>query len=175
MPSTLIARIKETAYLTGHFITRSGKPTTYYIDKYRFETQPDILEQVAIHICAKLPPADSYDRLGAPELGAVAIAAAVALKARKPFVIVRKASKDYGTAKQIEGDIRPGEKIVLIEDVLTTGGAALKACETLKSNGAEVILTIGVINRQEGAEAAFQAENIPLKWLITRDELQADA
>jgi orotate phosphoribosyltransferase len=118
-----------------------------------------------------LPP--DVDRLAGPELGAVALAAAVSLASGVPFVIVRKEQKDYGTNKAIEGVINPGERVVLLEDVLTTAGEALRSAGVLKDAGVRVVGIIGVVDREEGAEANAAAAGFPLTSVFRRSELEA--
>ncbi len=169
----LLERVKKVAYLEGNFITRAGKPTTYYIDKYLFSTQPDILKDLGTALAELLPPSNTYDRIAAPELGAVALAASVAMVVGKPFIIVRKKTKDYGTQKRLEGKAVEGETVVMIEDVLTTGGAVLQACESVKEAGLNVAGIVGVINREEGAFENIQNAGYPMKALFTTTDLRA--
>jgi orotate phosphoribosyltransferase len=161
----------QAAYLRGHFVLRSGKTSNYYFDKYLFETRPDLLGGVAQLMAQMLP--EGIDRLAGPELGAVALAAAVSLASGVPFVIVRKGQKDYGTNKAIEGVINPHERVVLLEDVLTTGGEALRSAEVLSAAGASVVGIIGVVDREEGAEANATAAGYPLESVFRRSELEA--
>lgn len=170
---TLLQSIKQAAFLEGDFVTRAGKKTNYYIDKYLFETDPYILAAVADEIAKILPDLNTFDRIAAPELGAVAIAAAVSIKVKKPFIIVKKQSKEYGTKKLIEGKYSPNETVLMIEDILTTGGAALRACEILKEAGLTVSQIIGIFNREEGADEAIKATGIPHQALFCRSDLSA--
>jgi orotate phosphoribosyltransferase len=170
---TLLRRLKAVAYLEGEFITRSGSKTNYYIDKYLFSTQPDILAALGKTLAALMPEPDSYDRIGAPELGAVAIAAAVAIEVQKPFLIVRKQSKEYGTKRMIEGAHHKGERLVMIEDILTTGGAVLQACQTAEDEGLHVSHILGVINREEGADENIKKRGYALTSLFTRSQLHS--
>src|ERR671923_182177 len=103
----LAAGLREHAYLEGDFVLRSGRRSSYYFDKYRFETRPELLAPVASLIAARIRP--GVDRLAGPELGAVAIATAVSLQSGHPFIIVRSEAKDYGTGQRIEGPFRPGD------------------------------------------------------------------
>jgi len=170
--SELIQRIKETAYLRGEFTTRSGQITDYYIDKYLFGTQPDILKLVATEVTKILPSLDTFDCLAAPELGAVTITAAIAIAINKPFVIVRKQQKGYGTNQLIEGQYSAEDKMIIIEDVITTGGAALAALATLRKANVNVTEIIGIINREEGGLEAIQKEGVIGKALITATMLR---
>lgn len=146
--ATLTKRVKEVALLEGDFTLRSGKKSKYYFDKYLFETQPDILETMG-HEIAKRLPADT-SRIAGPELGAVALAAAASLASRKPFFIVRNAKKDYGTSKTIEGKLEKGDKVVLVEDIVTTGGQVIEAIKNISDAGAQVVKVIVALDRQEG-------------------------
>ncbi|MBG90217.1 MAG: orotate phosphoribosyltransferase [Actinobacteria bacterium] len=164
--------IKSAAFLTGDFTTRAGKKTSYYIDKYKFTTRPEIMGPLAKAIQDHLPDL-AFDRIAAPELGAVPIAAVLSVQIERPFVIVRKASKGYGTENLIEGSYKKGDKMVLVEDVLTTGGAAMAAAEVLEANGVEVLKIIGVVNREEGAHEAIQNRGWAVSSILTASELKA--
>ena len=167
---SLLKAIKAVAYLEGDFVTRAGNRTAYYIDKYLFETQPDILSALADSLMSLLPPLTDFDRLAAPELGAVSIAAVLSVRCNKPFVIVKKQPKDYGTQRMIEGQFSPGDRMVIIEDILTTGGAALRALDVLRTERMVVSHIIGVINREEGAfENIVAAGVIPSALFSTTD------
>lgn len=171
----LLDALKSVAYLEGEFVTRAGKATNYYIDKYRFETQPDILLSIARHLSTLLPPSHEFDCIAAPELGAVSIAAVLSVTVGKPFVIVRKQSKEYGTQRMIEGVYSKGQRMVIVEDILTTGGAALKAFEILKSEGVVVSHIIGVINREEGAFENIKNAGVEPVALFNRTQLLASS
>ncbi len=165
----LAERLKEAAYLEGEFVLRSGRKSDFYFDKYLFETRPDLLGAVAEHLAGMLP--DGTDRLAGAELGGVPLAAAVALETGLPYLIVRKESKDYGTANRIEGEPPEGRRVVLLEDVTTTGGAALKAVEALVEAGAAEVSVLLVLDRQEGAEEAFAQAGVPYRALFTAEQM----
>lgn len=168
----LIQAIKKTAYLEGEFVTRAGKPTSYYIDKYLFETNPVILSSLVRHLLPLLPSSDLFHRIAAPELGAVPIAAVLSVMVDKPFIIVKKETKAYGTQKLVEGAYEVGERVVVVEDILTTGGAALRACDVVTQLGLSVEKVVGVINREEGAMEAIQARGLGVDALMTKTDLQ---
>jgi orotate phosphoribosyltransferase len=156
--------------LRGSFRLRSGAISSYYIDKYLFTTRPDLLRRIAAALAALLPP--ETQRLAGPVLGAVPLVTAVALHTGIPSVIVRTdAPKEYGTAKQIEGTLEPGERLALVEDVVTTGGAALAAVASLRAAGAEVLQALCVVDREEGGADAFARAGVPLRALFTRTGL----
>lgn len=111
-------------------------------------------------------------RVAGPVLGAIPLVTALSLATRLPMLIVRvEKPKDYGTSKQIEGTLEAGEKVVLVEDVVTTGGAALAAVETLRQAGAEVLQVLVVVDREQGGAAAFAAAGVPYQALFTKSEL----
>ncbi|OPX22958.1 MAG: orotate phosphoribosyltransferase, partial [Planctomycetales bacterium 4484_123] len=143
----LAARVKEVAYLEGDFVLRSGRRSKYYLDKYLFETAPDVLAEFGRRMAEFAADAEV---IAGPELGAVALAAATALACGKPFAIVRKAVKDHGTARRIEGTPVRDKRVLLVEDVGTTAGAALAAAETLTQAGATITRIVFAIDRMEG-------------------------
>jgi len=163
--------IKKSALLTGEFTLRSGRKSKYYFDKYLFETKPEVLLPLTRELAKLLPPLDSFDRLAGPELGAVALVTALSLEIKKPFIIVRKEEKLYGTSKMMEGEIFKGEKVVLIEDILTTAGAAITSANKLKHSGIEVVMMIGVLDREEGAKENIEAAGFKYKTLFTKSML----
>ena len=165
----LARQLKDAALLEGEFTLRSGRTSRYYFDKYRFETHPGLLREVARELAAMLP--EGTQRLAGAALGGVPLATAVALETGLPFVIVRKAAKDYGTGRRIEGLMEPGERVVLLEDVATTAGAALEAVEALREAGAGQVSVLLVLDRQEGAEEAFRDAGVPYRALFTSESL----
>lgn len=165
----LAKRISDLALLRGEFTLRSGRKSNYYLDKYRFETQPDVLKALGVMIAQRVPP--EIDRLAGPELGAVALAAAAAIECNKPFVLVRNRKKDYGTSKQIEGVLQPGERVLIVEDVLTTGGQVIESVQSLRDAGAIVDHIIAIIDRQEGARQNIEAAGLKLDALFTTTDL----
>ena len=164
--------LREAAYLEGDFLLRSGKRSRYYLDKYRFETRPDILaalgERIAEAVAEFEPDAV---RLAGPELGAVALAAAGSLASGLPFVIVRKAAKDYGTANRLEGVFEPGERVCLVEDVVTSGGAVVGALDALREAGLECRIAVCVLDREEGGADALARRGARLVPLFRAGEL----
>jgi orotate phosphoribosyltransferase len=158
------------AYLVGDFVLSSGRRSRYYFDKYLFETKPHILRPLARLLASEIPP--DTDRIAGPELGAVALAAAASLETDIPFVIVKKGAKDYGTQRLVEGEIHPGEKVVVVEDVMTTGTQAIASAERLRSMGMQVLFILGIVDREEGARENVEAAGFKLRSLFTRTELE---
>ena len=156
--------------LQGDFLLRSGARSGYYIDKYLFTTQPALLRRLASELATRLP--SDVQRLAGPVLGAVPLVTALSLQTGLPSLIVRTDQpKDYGTAKRIEGSLAAGERVVLVEDVVTTGGAALAASDGLRDAGVEVIGVLAVVDREEGGAAAFAARHVPFQALFTKSSL----
>ena len=170
----LIKRIKDTAYLEGDFVLRSGKRSKYYLDKYLFETCPDILKALGEEFARYVT--DDVTLIAGAELGGVALAAATAMQTNKNWIIVRNAKKGYGTGKLVEGTLKPGDVVLLVEDVATTGGQVLEAARVITDAGATVKKIVCVIDRKQGAEenttkAGYKFESILTKYdLGIKDE-----
>ncbi len=165
----LIQRIKETAYLEGDFTLRSGKKSKYYLDKYLFETCPDILkalgEQFAKHIT------DDVTLIAGPELGGIALAASTAMATGRNWVIIRNSKKDYGTGKLIEGVLKPGDVVLITEDIATTGGQVLEAAKVITEAGATIKKIVCVIDRKQGAEENITQAGYVFESILTKDDL----
>jgi orotate phosphoribosyltransferase len=168
----LRAALVEHAYVEGDFLLRSGRRSRYYLDKYRFETRPELLEPLAERIAGAVAATEpEATRLAGPELGAVALVAAASLRSRLPFLIVRKEEKDYGTARRLEGEFEPGERVCLVEDVVTSGGAAIAAVGAIREAGLECRTAICVVDREEGGSAALADHAVELHPLFLVSEL----
>jgi orotate phosphoribosyltransferase len=168
----LAAQLKEHAYLEGDFLLRSGKRSKYYLDKYRFETRPELLRPIGERIAAVVREhAAEAARLAGPELGAVALAASASLASGLPFLIVRKAAKEYGTTKRIEGVFEPGESVCVVEDVVTSGGALLESVEALREAGLVVNTAVCVVDREEGGADALARHAVRLRPLFRAGDL----
>jgi len=165
----LAKRIADVSLLRGEFTLRSGRKSNYYLDKYRFETQPDVLAELGKLFATKIGP--NVKRIAGPELGAVALAASASIASGKPFVIVRNAKKDYGSAKQIEGVLEAGDVVAIVEDIMTTGGQVLEAAKSLEAAGAKIDRIIGVIDRLEGARANIEGAGYVFESLFTTKDL----
>ena len=164
--------LREAAYLEGDFVLRSGRRSRYYLDKYRFETRPDLLGALGERIAASVEELEPEAvRLAGPELGAIALAAAGSLAAGLPFVIVRKAAKEYGTSNRLEGAYEKGDLVCLIEDVVTSGGALLEAVEALRAAGLVVRTAVCVVDREEGGAEALDGRGIRLAPIFRASEV----
>jgi orotate phosphoribosyltransferase len=162
----------EHAYLEGDFVLRSGRRSSYYLDKYRFETQPELLRALGERIAEAV---EEYEpeavRLASPVLGAVVLAAATSIASGLPFVIVRDVAKEYGTAQRIEGIFEQGERVCLIEDVVTSGGALTEAVEALREAGLECRTAVCVVDREEGGVDALARLGVRLEPLFRASSL----
>jgi orotate phosphoribosyltransferase len=166
--------LREHAYLEGDFVLRSGRRSRYYLDKYRFETRPDLLAALGERI-ARLAAEHEPEavRLAGPELGAVALAAAGSLASGLPFLIVRKAAKDYGTSNRIEGLYQEGDCVCLVEDVVTSGGALVEAVEGLREANLTVRTAICVVDREEGGVDALARHGVRLRPIFRAADVLA--
>ncbi|MCX8173370.1 MAG: orotate phosphoribosyltransferase [Thermoplasmata archaeon] len=153
----------------GKFVLTSGKESNYYVDIKLAVTKPEILskiaEMMAVHV-------ENEKLIAGMELGAVPLATAVSLKTNKPFLIIRKGERTHGTMKQIEGEFKPGDEVVLVEDVCTTAGSVLKSIDILRNSGCVVNKAIVVVDREEGGGEAVAAKNVKLLSLLKARELK---
>ncbi|MGH7775938.1 MAG: orotate phosphoribosyltransferase [Candidatus Dormibacterales bacterium] len=159
----------QAAYLEGDFVLRSGRRSHDYFDKYLFETRPDILRRLGPALAELL--FEGTRRVASPELGAVLLGAAVSMHTGLPLVLVRKGEKGHGTSRLLEGELGAGDRVTVIEDVLTTGGEAIRAVEQLTAAGGEVLGLVGVLDREEGAVENLKGAGIPFRSLFRRSEL----
>ena len=171
--ATLARAIASSATLLGEFTLRSGAVSREYFDKYRFESDPNLLAALAEHMRSLVPPATQV--IAGLELGGVPIATALALCTGLPAVFVRKHAKEYGTRQLAEGcDIR-GRRVLVVEDVLTSGGQVIASANDLRSLGATVSEAICVIDRESGAAEALAEAGIALGSLFTKTDLRLAA
>jgi len=166
------AKLREHALLEGDFVLRSGRRSSYYLDKYRFETRPELLGPLGERLAAA---ANEHEpdavRLAGPALGAVALAASASLASGLPFVIVRDSAKQYGTANRLEGPFEQGEVVCLIEDVVTSGGALAEAVAALRDAGLVVRNAVCVVDREEGGADALARLGVRLRSLYRAGDL----
>jgi orotate phosphoribosyltransferase len=164
--------LREAAYLEGDFVLRSGRRSRYYLDKYRFETEPRLLRALGERIAGRArESAPDAVRLAGPELGAVALAASASLASGLPFLIVRKEAKGYGTDNRLEGLFDPGEEVCLVEDVVTSGGAAVAAVDALREAGLVCRNAVCVVDREEGGADELARRAVRLVPLFRASEL----
>jgi orotate phosphoribosyltransferase len=168
----LLAALRDHALLEGDFVLRSGRRSRYYLDKYRFETKPHLLAALGDELAAAVAEHDPEAALLAgPELGAVALATATSLASGLPFLIVRKTAKAYGTGNRVEGVYDRGDHVCLVEDVVTSGGAALAAVEALREAGLQCHAAVCVVDREEGGADVLARRGVRLRSLFGAGEL----
>ena len=168
----LLDAIRRHALLEGDFVLRSGRRSRWYLDKYRFETRPDLLRVLGEELAAAVEEhAPDAVRIAGPELGAVTLAAATSLASDLPFLIVRDAAKTYGTANRIEGEFEPGDCVCLVEDVVTSGGAAVEAVRALREAGLVCRIAVCVVDREEGGADELARHAVRLRPLFRAGEL----
>ena len=167
----LARRVYDRAHLTGEFKLRSGQTSSEYFDKYLFEADPLLLRDITLAM-APLVPA-GVDALAGLELGGIPIVTMLSQVTGLPALFVRKKAKDYGTCRLAEGGDVAGRRLVVVEDVVTTGGQVLLSCGELRELGATVETVLCVIDREAGGGEAFAAEGLELRPLLTMSELKA--
>ncbi|NNG37679.1 orotate phosphoribosyltransferase [Flexivirga sp. ID2601S] len=167
----LATAIDQRCRLQGEFTVRSGQVLTEYFDKYLFEGDPELLRHVAERMVPLLPA--KSELLGGLELGGVPIATMLSQLTMIPTVFVRKKAKEYGTCKLAEGADVEGRRIVLVEDVVTTGGAVVDGAEALRERGAFVDLVICAIDRRPADATRLDAAGIEVRSVFTRAQLDA--
>ncbi len=148
----LISHLLEIKALKfGEFILSSGKKSNVYVDIKLACTHPHILKTIAELMAEKVKNLD-FDKIACIELGGVPLAVALSLELKKPIVIFRKEKKDYGVKGDCIGEIKTGERILVVEDVTTTGKSALSVVKRVKDRGGEVVAVLTVVDRGEGAK-----------------------
>jgi orotate phosphoribosyltransferase len=166
------ALLVDRALLEGDFVLRSGRRSSWYLDKYRFETEPAILRALGDALAAAVEECEpDAVRLAGPALGAVALAASAAMASGLPFIIVRGETKEYGTAKRIEGPFASGELVCLLEDVVTSGGALAEAVSAVREEGLVCRHAVCVVDREEGGSDALARLGVRLRTLFRASEL----
>lgn len=166
----LARRVAERCRLTGSFTLRSGQEATTYFDKYLFEGDPAILREVAEQMVPLVP--DDTEVLAGLELGGMPVATALSLATGLPAAFVRKEAKTYGTAKLAEGADIAGKRVLVVEDVITTGGQVAASTGELRDRGAVVEEVLCVIDRSNGDHAELDAISLRVRSLFTRADLE---
>jgi orotate phosphoribosyltransferase len=167
----LAKRLQEMCRLKGRFVLRSGQVSEFYFDKYQFEADPQLLRAVADLAVALIP--EGTELLAGLELGGVPVATAMSLATGIPQVLVRKEAKTYGTAKLAEGPDVDGRGVLVVEDVITTGGQVVASTEELRSLGAVIESVLWVIDRRPAPTGPDKLSGAGLSVisLFTADDL----
>ena len=169
----LAKRIYDTAHITGEFTLRSGVKSNEYFDKYLFEADPDLLKHIASAMMKLVPP--GIDALAGLEMGGIPIATMLSQLTGLPVLFVRKEAKEYGTCKIAEGGQVRGRKLLIVEDVVTSGGAIEDAAKALREEGAILGDVVCVIDRESTGQANLKKIDLTLKPLFTMTELKTAA
>jgi orotate phosphoribosyltransferase len=167
---TLAARVFAASHLTGSFVLRSGRKADHYFDKYRFESDPALLADIVAALVPLVPP--TVEGLAGLELGGVPLATMLSSVTGLPAYFVRKEPKKYGTEKVCEGGDVEGRRLLIIEDVVTTGGQMVLSAQDLRAEGAIVEHAVCVIDREGGGADVVGAEGIELRALFTMGDLE---
>ncbi|CAN5286908.1 orotate phosphoribosyltransferase [soil metagenome] len=167
----LARRIHSVAHLRGTFTLRSGRVSEEYFDKYQFESDPVLLDRLAQAMASLVPP--DTEVLAGLELGGVPVVTALAHVTGLPAAFVRKAAKTYGTARLAEGAAVEAQRVLVVEDVVTSGGQVVRSVADLRGIGATVTDVVCVIDRREGGTEALAAEDLALRSVVDRSDLDA--
>jgi orotate phosphoribosyltransferase len=165
----LARRIRTRSHLTGHFVLRSGATSSEYFDKYLFESDPPLLWDIAEAMAPLVP--DDVDALAGLELGGVPLAVVLSQVTGLPTRFVRKEAKTYGTARLAEGGPVDGLRLLIVEDVITTGGQVRSSARDLRDRGAVIDQVVCVIDREAGGAQKLAEEDLKLAALFTASEL----
>ena len=170
MSSLLVEMLKKNAVKLGSFTLASGKKSDFYMDIKKAYTKPEVLREITREM-ARLIKNEKPDKIAGVAVGAVPLVTALSLESGLPFLIVRKELKGHGTRNKIEGELRVGEKVIIVEDVTTTGESVLKAVEAIRDVNALCDRVVVVVDRNEGAVEHLASQGITLLPLTTSREL----
>jgi len=170
----LARRIFELSHITGEFELRSGATSDEYFDKYLFEADPSTLVSIAAHIYAALPEQlfSTADFLAGLEMGGIPVVTMLSQTTGKPALFVRKQAKSYGTRKLAEGQVFTGKRLLIVEDVVSSGGQIILSSNDLRQQGAHVTDAICIIDRESGGLEKLATEGIKLHSLFTMSDIK---
>lgn len=167
--AALAKKVVQVSHLKGEFRLRSGATSTEYFDKYRFEAEPAILREVAEQLASRLPA--DCDVLAGLEMGGIPIATMLSQISGKPLIFVRKKAKEYGTCRFAEGGEVRGRRLLIVEDVVASGGQIIESVRALRGEGAIVSGVVCVIDREAGGRANLEREGLGLVSLFSKSDL----
>lgn len=167
--SILAKKIVQIAHLQGAFKLRSGTTSAEYFDKYRFESDPTILREVAAQLSSRLP--SGYEILAGLEMGGIPIATMLSQMTGRPVLFIRKKAKEYGTCRFAEGGEVRGKKLLIVEDVVTSGGQIIESVRALREEGALITDVVCVIDRESGGRENLVKEGLTLVSLFVKSDL----
>ena len=171
-PPQLAKKVFAVAHITGSFKLRSGVTSSEYFDKYRFEANPALLREIAAALVRKIARPEEFDALAGLEMGGIPIATMLSQITGRPALFIRKQAKEYGTCRFAEGGEVRGRKLLIVEDVVTSGGAILDSVRALRSDGAVISQVVCVIDRQSGGLENLAKEGLTLTSLFTMADLK---
>ncbi len=168
--NALIELIRDRALKFGDFTLVSGKKSTYYLDGKQITLHAAGLRLVSEGLLDLLADLE-FDAVGGMSIGADPIIGGMLTVAAERSldlvgVMVRKEAKGHGTGQAIEGPLQPGMKVIVFDDVVTTGGSALKAAQQIQEFGCEVVSMVGVIDRMQGGAQNFEEHRLPFRSLL---------
>jgi orotate phosphoribosyltransferase len=166
----LARKIYDVSHITGEFELRSGQISNEYFDKYLFEAQPALLKAIAEQMAPLIP--EGVDALAGLEMGGIPVVTMLSQVSGIPALFVRKKAKEYGTCKLAEGGDIAGQKLLIIEDVVTSGGQIILSAADLREREAIVEDVLCVINRESGGPEKLAAEGLRLHPLFCMSELK---
>lgn len=167
----LARRLYEVAHLEGEFVLRTGQVISEYFDKYQFESDPSLLGAVSSHLSALVPP--GAELLAGVELGGIPLVTALSLRTGLPAVFVHKQVKEYGTRRLVEGPKVSGKRLVVVDDIISSGAQVIESTCALVEQGAEILGLVCVIERLHGAREKIESNGWPLRALFTEPRLKA--
>lgn len=169
--NTLAKKIYDVSNIKGRFRLRSGTIADEYFDKYLFESDPDLLHEIALHLRGLVPEGTEF--VAGLELGGVPLATAISRVTCLPLLLVRKEAKEYGTCKLAEGGDVKDKRLLVVEDVVTTGGQIIASAKELRRLGAQILGVVCVIDREAGATTNLTADGLAFHPLFTMSEIKS--
>lgn len=166
---SIAKRIKSISEIHGEFLLRSGIVSNRYFDKYRFESDPKLLSDIAQNMVNLIP--ENTEILCGLEMGGIPVVTMLSHHSSLPAAFIRKAPKEYGTCKYAEGADLIGKRIILVEDVVSSGGAIIDAARMLRNDGIEVHTALCVIDRESGGKEKLKEQGVELLSLLRVSEL----
>jgi orotate phosphoribosyltransferase len=170
----LIDLFRERALKFGDFTLASGQKSTYYLDGKQISLHSTGLRLVSLGLLELLDDVQ-FDAIGGMSIGADPIIGGVLAVAAEQGrslggFLVRKEAKGHGTNRFVEGPVEPGAKVVIVDDVVTTGGSSLLAVDRIQEFGCEVVQVVGIVDRLQGGAQNFAARNLPFRALLTIED-----
>jgi orotate phosphoribosyltransferase len=167
----LARQVRDVSRLTGRFVLRSGRVAEEYFDKYQFEADPVLLDSLTERMVVLVPAGTQV--LAGLDLGGIPVVTALGRHTGLPCAFIRKAAKEYGTARLVEGAAIVARRVLVVEDVVTSGGQIVTSATRMRELGAEVHDAVCVLDRQEGGAQALATIGIRLQALLTRADLES--